>query len=110
MEPRPAARYVVLVTAPDDSVATRLADLMVRERVAACVNTIPGVSSTYWWEGAIQHDQEVLLIAKTDGHRVGQLVALIEEQHPYDCPEAVAIEIGAGSDAYLRWITDALQT
>ena len=103
-----AARFVVLSTAPDDETAGRLADLLVGKRLAACVNVVPGLVSHYWWDGRAQRDREWMLIVKTDRRHLAAVIATIEQEHPYDCPEAVALPIVAGSAAYLGWIGAAM--
>ena len=100
---------VVYVTAPSDEVARRLAALLVQERrLAACVNIVPGVTSVYEWEGAVQQDAETLLIIKTRTAAVAELAAAVRESHPYDCPEVVALPVHGGSEPYLQWVRDAV--
>ena len=106
--PARPSRFVVLCTAPDQETATRLARAWVEGRLAACVNVIDGIISVYRWEGAVQEDREVLLVAKTDAAHLDQLIANIEADHPYDCPEAIALPIAAGAEPYLEWIGAAL--
>ncbi|MCH7825901.1 MAG: divalent-cation tolerance protein CutA [Acidobacteria bacterium] len=99
---------VVLSTAPDEVVGSRIAAALVERRLAACVNIVSGVRSLYWWEGKVRDDAEVLLICKTDDSHLGELTAVLEELHPYDCPEVVALPVTGGSTAYLRWIGESL--
>ena len=99
---------VVLSTAPDESVAAELAAALVERRLAACVNLVPGVRSLYWWEGELQDDAEVLMVCKTDARRLDALTSMLQEMHPYDCPEVVALPVEGGAEAYLAWITDTL--
>lgn len=99
---------VVLSTAPNESVAARLAGALVERKLAACVNLVGGVRSVYWWDGALQDDAEVLLICKTDGERLDELTRTLTELHPYDCPEVVALSVAGGNAAYLSWISDTL--
>lgn len=96
---------VVLITAPDADEAGRLARLLVGERLAACVNLVPGVRSVYRWEGEVQEDAEVLLIAKTHASRLDALVARIEGAHSYDVPEVLALPVVGGSGAYRAWVS-----
>jgi len=98
------ALRVVLLTAPDAACAERLARALVDERLAACVNVVPGVRSFYRWEGAVQEDGELLLIAKTRAERGPALAARVKELHPYDLPEVLELPAVGGSDAYLDWI------
>ncbi len=95
---------VVLVTAPDEACAERLARALVDEKLAACVSIVPGVRSFYRWEGAVQDDAELLLIAKTRAERGPALAARVKELHPYDLPEVLELPAVGGSDAYLDWV------
>ena len=84
--------------------AEGLARTLVEERLAACVNVVPGVRSFYRWEGAVQDDAELLLVAKTHAERGGALAARVKELHPYDLPEVLELPAVGGSDAYLDWV------
>lgn len=95
---------VVLVTAPDDEVAERLARSFVSAGLAACVNRVPGLLSTYRWEGEVTEDAEVLLVIKTTAGRLGQLEAAVAAEHPYETPEFVALEPAQVSASYLAWL------
>jgi periplasmic divalent cation tolerance protein len=99
---------VVLSTAPDEAVATRLAGALVKGKLAACVNIVAGVRSLYWWEGELQDDAEVLLVCKTDAERLPRLTAALQQEHPYDCPEVVALPVVGGAAEYIGWISDVL--
>jgi periplasmic divalent cation tolerance protein len=79
----------------------------VEEGLAACVNAIPGIASTYRWEGRVQETREVLLLIKSSSAAYGRLEARIHELHPYELPEVVAVAIVA---AYLSWLNAALTT
>ena len=92
-----------LTTCPDLDTAQRIADALVEERLAACVNVLPGVQSTYRWEGQVQRAGEVLLLVKTVRVRLPALQERIVALHPYELPELLAVEAG-GLPAYLRWI------
>lgn len=98
---------IVLITAPDDETAARLARGLVEAGLAACVNRIGGVSSTYRWRGEIEEDGEVLLVVKTLAARVEALAAWLVEAHPYEVPECVVIEPSAVESAYARWWSSA---
>ncbi|MGD2121342.1 MAG: divalent-cation tolerance protein CutA [Gemmatimonadota bacterium] len=95
---------VVLVTVPDVDAGVILARRAVDERLAACGNVIPGLTSVYRWEGEIQEDPEALVIFKTRADTVEQLRKRVEEIHPYDVPEFLALSITHGSEAYLDWV------
>ena len=98
---------IVLCTCPDEATAGRLACALVEEELAACVNAIPGVSSTYRWQGEVQRDREVLLVIKSTETAYARLEERIRELHPYELPETVAVPIVRGSRAYLRWLQEA---
>lgn len=95
---------VVLVTAPDADVAAQLARAVVGERLAACVNVVPGIRSIYRWEGEVQDDAEVLLLVKTTEERMQTLCERVSALHPYDVPEVLALPAAGGSGAYLDWV------
>ena len=95
---------VVYITAPDEATATRLADQLVEQRLAACVNIVARVTSVYRWQGRIERDEEQLLIAKTHRARVAAINACLAEAHPDDVPECIAVDISDGSPAYLEWL------
>ncbi|MFW6198226.1 MAG: divalent-cation tolerance protein CutA [Acidobacteriota bacterium] len=100
---------VVYCTVGDGREGERLARTLVARKLAACVNVLGGVRSYYWWEGQVQADDELLLIAKTDRARFEGLVEAILQEHSYDCPEVVATPVTAGAPDYLDWIRDALE-
>ena len=95
---------VVFCTCPDQASAERIAATVVEERLAACVNILPGLTSVYRWRGQMQRDTELLLLVKTRGAAYPLLEARIRELHPYDVPEVIALPVRAGSSAYLDWI------
>ena len=78
--------------------------LLIERRLAACVNVLPGVISVYRWEGELQRDEEWLLVAKSTRQVLDDLVRCVKALHSYDLPEIIALPIGGGSEAYLRWI------
>lgn len=95
---------VVFCTCPDQASAERIAATVVEERLAACVNMLPGLTSIYRWREQIQRDTELLLLLKTQGTVYPLLEARIRELHPYDVPEIIALPVRMGSSAYLDWI------
>lgn len=103
-ESRPDDARLVFVTAPDEAVARRLADGLVAARLAACVNILPGLRSVYHWEGEVHSATEVLLLAKTTAERVPEIESFLDEHHPYDCPECVALATASVEAAYLAWL------
>ena len=102
------AALLVLTSFPDEAVAKQIAGRLVEEKLAACVSLLPSVQSIYFWEGAIQHDAEWLGLIKTQASRYRNLEQRILELHPYDTPEILAMDVAAGSAAYLKWIDQTL--
>ena len=98
---------VVVLTAlgalPD---AERIARALVEERLAACVNIVPGITSIYRWKGAVEQEAELLLVIKTMAAQLDALKARLLELHPYELPEVVVLPIGGGHQAYLDWIAE----
>ena len=95
---------VVLSTCPDARTAEALARALVDERLAACVNLVPGVRSIYRWQGEVEEAEEFLLLVKTTAANVALVTARIEELHTYEVPEVVVIRADGGSARYLEWI------
>jgi periplasmic divalent cation tolerance protein len=95
------------VGAPPD--AQKIARALVEERLAACVNVVPGVVSVYRWKGVVEKEDELLLVIKTIGERVEHLKVRLLELHPYELPEVVVIPIGGGHGAYLDWIAEQVR-
>jgi periplasmic divalent cation tolerance protein len=98
---------VVLVTCPSQDIGQKIGQVLVEERLAACVNVVPGLTSIYRWEGKIARDAETLLVIKTRRTRLRALTARIQALHPYSVPEIVALPIVGGSGPYLAWLADA---
>ena len=95
---------VALSTCPDAATARRLAEALVAERLATCVNRIEGVRSTYVWKDEIQDESEVLLMIKTTEGRLGELEARLKALHPYELPECVVLPVTGGNERYLEWV------
>jgi periplasmic divalent cation tolerance protein len=94
---------VVLITAPDLETARRLARELVQARAAACANIVPGLTSIYRWQGAVQEDAEVLLVVKSRAEELAELERIVARIHPYEVPEIVALEPAAVERRYLDW-------
>jgi periplasmic divalent cation tolerance protein len=95
---------IVLVTVPSRDVAEALTTTVVDERLAACGNIIPGITSIYRWQDAVQKDEELLIVFKTRQQTAARLMARVQELHPYEVPEAVALPVMAGLPPYLTWV------
>lgn len=98
---------LVLCTCPSLSEADGVATALLEERLAACVNRLPGIKSLYRWEGRVTHDDEILLLIKTQADLFDRLEQTIKKLHPYETPEIVAIPLVAGSAGYLDWIGES---
>lgn len=96
---------VTLCTCPDDETAERIATALVSERLAACVNRIPGLTSVYLWQGRVERDRETLLLIKTTDARFAALASRLRELHPYDLPEILAVPVAKGLPEYLQWVS-----
>jgi periplasmic divalent cation tolerance protein len=97
-------KIVVLSTCASPEEADRLARSLVEQRLAACVNVIPGINSHYWWQGRIETAQECLLLVKSSRERFDQLRSVLEQAHSYEIPEVIALPVVDGSLNYLNWI------
>ncbi|MEO0163856.1 MAG: divalent-cation tolerance protein CutA [candidate division WOR-3 bacterium] len=102
------AYIVVFCTVPKGK-GEELADILVKEKVAACVNVVKGLRSFYWWKGNIERDDEELLIIKTSTEKFETLEKTIKENHPYTVPEIIALPIIAGNPDYLNWIDESIK-
>ncbi|HWU75395.1 MAG TPA: divalent-cation tolerance protein CutA [Rhodanobacter sp.] len=105
MPPIAADRVLLCCCAcPDHASARTIAETLVGERLAACINHLPDISSTYRWQGAVTTEQEQLLLIKTTSSRFEALKTRLLQLHPYEVPELVAVPIEAGHAAYLAWV------
>jgi periplasmic divalent cation tolerance protein len=101
---------IVLCTVGSESEAAQIARALVERRLAACVNVLSGVQSTYRWEGAVQSEMEVLLVVKTRRDRFDALSDAIHELHSYELPEIVMLDLERGDARYLAWIDASLES
>jgi periplasmic divalent cation tolerance protein len=99
---------VGLSTCPDEATARRIAEVLVSERLATCVNRVSGVVSTYFWDGRLQDDAEILLIIKTTAARLAELDARLKVLHPYELPELIVLPVTGGNERYLQWVRDGV--
>ncbi len=95
---------LLYVTTGNDDEAQRIASALVRERLVACANIIPGMQSFYWWQGEVQNDTEVVLIVKTRAALVATVTERIRTLHSYECPCVVELPVASGNPAFLDWI------
>ena len=100
MEPKAT---VLMTTVDSDGLATKIAETLISDRLASCIQQVPA-KSHYRWEGKIQCDEEIMLFIKTSTKGVSKAIAAIEKLHSYDVPEIIALPVLTGSTAYLNWI------
>ncbi|MBL8183055.1 MAG: divalent-cation tolerance protein CutA [Blastocatellia bacterium] len=100
---------IVLTTVPKAAEAESLAEKLVAEKLAACVQILPPMTSVYVWDGAVQKENEHLLLIKTLPEKYDEVEAFITANHTYEVPEIVAIEAAKVSGNYLDWILDTLK-
>ncbi len=99
---------VVFVTAPDEDTAAGIAKTSVGEGLAACANIVRNIRSIYKWQGKMEDESEVLMIAKTSRDKFEDLAKKVEDMHPYDVPEIISVPITQGSDPYIKWLCEAV--
>src|SRR5204862_4502607 len=104
-----AEAIVVLMTAASFEEAARIAEALVNQRLAACVQVLPEMQSIYFWQGGVQRDREVLMIAKTVRANFAELEQRVRAMHSYETPEIVALPIVAGSERYLEWLATSCE-
>jgi len=92
------------VTTRDAEEARRIGQILVEERLVACVNILDGMRSMYWWEGQVQHEQEAVLMAKTRPELADALIDRVKELHSYECPCVVILPIDKGNPEFIKWI------
>lgn len=100
---------LVLTNVPDIVTAHAIGRQLVENRLAACVNCLPQVTSIYRWQSAVEEASEVTLLIKTVRDRYAEVEAMITRLHPYELPEIIALTIEQGAPAYLKWIVQEVQ-
>ena len=101
---------LLLSTAGSSKEAESLAKLLLKKRVAACVNIVPRIDSWYWWQGKMEHGKEFLLLIKTSSKKVQELVSLLKKTHSYQVPELLVLPIQLGERSYINWLFDTLKS
>ncbi len=97
---------LIYITTDSMGEAKKIGKELISSRLVACVNIIDNMTSMYWWDGIIQDDREVIIIAKTRESLVPELIEKVKSIHNYDCPCIVSLPILDGNKAFLEWIGD----
>jgi len=101
-------KKIVLTTAGSEVEARKIAQSLVEQRLAACVNIVPQIESVYRWQGKVESAQEWLLLIKTSAERFSSVCEAIRQLHSYELPECISINVEDGSAAYLEWLADSI--
>ncbi|MEW8284582.1 MAG: divalent-cation tolerance protein CutA [Candidatus Thiodiazotropha endolucinida] len=100
----PTPLLLILCTAPDRETALKLSRSLLEQRLAACVNLSPPVTSVYHWQGRLEESEEILLLIKTTKQQYSNVEATLRAQHPYELPEIIAVPVEQGLDDYIDWV------
>lgn len=101
---------VLLTTLPDHAKSQEVAKVLVTERLAACVNIVPGLTSIYAWKGAVEQSAECLLLVKTSDALLPDLIQRLLSLHPYEVPEIVALDPSFIHEPYARWLAESVKS
>jgi len=99
-----STKLLVLTNLPNRAAAEKLADTLIAQKLAACVNILAPCRSVYRWKDAVQHDEEHPMLIKTTAERYAALEQALRAGHPYELPEIIAVPIERGLPAYLDWV------
>lgn len=108
MPGKAAKALIVLTTVAKKSDASRIAKILVEERLAACISALPGAESRYTWKGKLCVEKEIVLLIKTLETAYMKLEKRLKMLHPYECPEIIALPIKRGYGPYLRWLSEGV--
>ena len=97
-------KIVIFITTSTEEEARKISESLLSQRKAACINILPKVDSSFWWQGKLDSAQESLLIIKTKASLLSEIIALVKEVHSYEVPEIIALPIIGGNEDYLNWI------
>jgi periplasmic divalent cation tolerance protein len=101
---------VVLITASSMAEAQSIGRALVEKRIAACVNVVPGLRSLFRWQGAIEDQEETLMLVKSRAERLPLILETVKQLHSYSVPEVIALPIVGGSPDYLAWIDESVRS
>jgi periplasmic divalent cation tolerance protein len=107
--PRPSDALIVFMTVPDADAGAAIGRVLVEEKLAACVNVLPGIRSIYRWQGQISDEGEALCLIKTRAALYDRLRERATALHPYQVPELLAVSPSDGNEPYLRWIGEQVE-
>jgi len=107
--PKNKPYMLVLCNCPDPEIATSIAENIVAQHLAACINIVPGVKSIYHWQGNVESAEESLMLIKTHKQKLSSLQNTITAMHPYEVPEIIALDISEGLPKYLEWISSSMR-
>jgi len=99
---------VIFVTAANKKEAGNIAEQLIKNKLAACVNITSEIESVFWWQGEIDRSKETLLVIKSKKSKLPGIIKMVKSLHSYDLPEIIALPIVAGEKNYLRWIDESL--
>lgn len=100
---------LLYITFPNRDMARKTAHALVNEKLVACVNILNNITSIYSWQGEIQEEQEVLMIAKTSDAMTGAVIQRTKELHSYDCPCVISVKIDDGNKDFLKWVETSVK-
>jgi len=103
------SKIVILITTGSEEEAHRIADQLLNQRKAACVNIMPKIDSLFWWQGKLDSAQESLLVIKTKASKLKEITELVKKVHSYEVPEVIALPIVGGNEDYLKWLDTTLE-
>ena len=102
-------KIIIFVTTSSEQEAHKIADLLLTKKKAACVNIIPRIDSSFWWQGKLDTAEESMLVIKTKASLLSEIVGLVKGAHSYEVPEIIALPIIGGNKDYLKWLDDEVQ-
>jgi periplasmic divalent cation tolerance protein len=102
-------KIVIFVTTSTEQEAHKVAELLLTKKKAACVNIVPRVDSSFWWQGKLDSARESLLIIKTKASLLPEIIEMVKSVHSYEVPEIIALPIIGGNEDYLKWIDDEVR-
>jgi len=102
-------KVVIFVTTSTEEEAHKIAELLLGKRKAACINIVPRVDSSFWWQGKLESARESLLIIKTKASLLPEIIDLVKSVHSYTVPEVIALPIIGGNQDYLKWLDDEVK-